>query len=616
MTDIMDTGVGKISNAAKQSYLDSIRSIDDREKLEISDAADDASEATAMVNQISPLRVFEHNIAHTSDGEHGNNLALSGYSDGGNDEAFDEHPNCKWYSDSLYRSSGNVSEHPISIRENHVRDFAEEIPERRGERRDDIAKEFVYRSEIHVSLDLCIGFRLYGGNDGFKKKYAEKGCLEPEPSQTSEPGKARSKVLFKSTGSGGIKSGSRSNGGGARRSGYIKKESSTCAHENTQGSGRILGDLLEISAKDTRFEFRLKKIPRRRYYAECNFEIDSPHQFVFLKIQDMLVSFTHRPGKKRKVLGRWRDHSVEIADPALTLTISSGYRKGVAFNEVKQELHILTMQLVPIRCYLDWYFIEFIRTAEKMWNDVEEGTGSNRNGAKLDTENSVGDEIKSDITFFLFRVYPIRAKIDLKCRKFNYRAFWEGEHAELINLLGVNVEALEVELQQVDLRKAVGVAETIQKCLTIWISDVYERQFYRVMSGTGYTRGLGKVGQGFQNLIFVPMSEYEKDGLNKNFLYSIKKSTTSLVHTIATEILHASHQLTMTIANFTKNMVSEGTDDRMDEGQQPRDIRESLGMAYGALERELGSTAETIVAVPIQQYEQTGMCSICTRDIL
>lgn len=142
------------------------------------------------------------------------------------------------------------------------------------------------------------------------------------------------------------------------------------------------------------------------------------------------------------------------------------------------------------------------------------------------------------------------------------------------------------------------------------MNDIYARQFHRVISGTSPLRGFAKVGDSLQNLIFIPMNEFHKDGFHKNFLYSLKKEFKEFCHTMTTEVLHAGHQLTMTIAHGIKDLVSEdgstSPTNRMDAVNQPNGIQESLGMAYNALEKELESTAETIVAVPIQQYERAG----------
>ena len=106
------------------------------------------------------------------------------------------------------------------------------------------------------------------------------------------------------------------------------------------------------------------------------------------------------------------------------------------------------------------------------------------------------------------------------------------------------------------------------------------------------------------------MSEFKKNGFNTNFMNSLKNSAGSFLHTVTTEALNASHQLTMILANGIKDLVSDDTSSSQQlsdtNTKQPQGIQESLGMAYGALERELGQTAETVVAVPIKQYERSG----------
>lgn len=210
--------------------------------------------------------------------------------------------------------------------------------------------------------------------------------------------------------------------------------------------------------------------------------------------------------------------------------------------------------------------------------------------------------------FFLFRIFSIRAKIDFRCGNFNINALRDGDYSQMLNVFPL--DGLEIDLQQIDLRRAVGVMGTINKSLEIWVNDMYERQLHRVISGTAPLRGLSKVGDGLQNLIYIPMAEFKKNGFDRNFLNSLTNSAGSFLYTVTTEALHASHQLTMIVANGIKDLVSDDISSTQRQNDtdtmQPQGIQESLGMAYGALERELGQTAETVVAVPIKQYERSG----------
>jgi len=166
-------------------------------------------------------------------------------------------------------------------------------------------------------------------------------------------------------------------------------------------------------------------------------------------------------------------------------------------------------------------------------------------------------------------------------------------------------------LEQIDLRRAIGLLETLQKASEIWVNNIHERQLHRVISGVAPLRGLSKVGSGLQNLIYIPVSEYQKHGFDDNFLRVLRQSASSFIHTVTTEALHASHQLTMFVANTLKDIVADESSGgslspTAKRAHQPEGVKESLSLAYGALQREIGTAAETIVAVPIRQYEKTG----------
>jgi len=376
-------------------------------------------------------------------------------------------------------------------------------------------------------------------------------------------------------------------------------------------SGRDDKDIFEFSAKNVLFEFRTlihkPKASTRNDKSEdkSDFELLPPHQFITLKIQDLLLSFTKKGNKKRKVIGRWKCLESDSVESVMTLTISTGYQKSSSLNHMK-ELDILILQMEPMRCYLDWYFIAFLK---QTFNHVTNYKSSSQN---QEVRQSESVSTREDHVFFLFRIFSIKTKIDFKCGNFNIEGLRQGDFSQLLNVFPL--DGLEIDLQQIDLRRASGFIPSIEKSLEIWVNDIYERQLHKVISGAAPLRGLSKLGDGLQNLIFIPISEYKKHGFDKNFLRVLKQSAASFIFTLTTEALHASHQLTMLVANSIKDLVSdessvknESTNKMIDgQQQQPHDVKESLNYAYGALKRELGSTHEMIVAVPVRQYEHSG----------
>jgi autophagy-related protein 2 len=262
------------------------------------------------------------------------------------------------------------------------------------------------------------------------------------------------------------------------------------------------------------------------------------------------------------------------------------------------------------RCYFDWYLLEFLKKTTAIYEVVDSARRSYRFVSPSETGAALAVTIPPHkAVFFLFRIYSVNAKIDFKCGNFMVDQLRRGDFTQMLNVFPI--EGLEISLQQIDLRRAVGWIETLQKSCEIWVNNIHERQLHRVISGVAPLRGLSKVGSGLQNLIYIPASEYHKHGFDDNFLRVLRQSTSNFIHTVTTEVLHASHQLTMFVANSIKDLVSDevsggATSPTARRSHQPEGIQESLSLAYGALQREIGTAAETIIAVPIRQYERTG----------
>lgn len=555
-----------VSTEARKSMPDCVKTNEDIEVHSGSEAmAVNSSACTeASFEEIPKEKVFEHNIMHPIEQRQYNDeqiLARSGYLYDGLDI---DDQTARWYTttEGIDRSGENIIPDGI-LREDHI-GGAKESEQRKI--------NTVSSPEIYISLKFSIRFQLYGGSDGLEPSFTKESKAAPSTrSSTGRP-------LF------------------------VDKTIKADAKEPRNKENRLDQDLLELSAKDLFFEFRLLRARHRRPVSEdlTTFELEMPHQFVSLRIQDLLLSFSKKCTKKKKVIGRWKGPHTDSAEPVMTLTMSTGYRRG----SQSQELHILTLMIVPIRCYLDWYLLDFIKTAASVSQKLDEA----RNNVTNPTTH-VEVSKKDKMVFFLFRIYSVHAKIDFKCGNFMIDKLRQGDFTQMLNIFPL--EGLEISLEQIDLRRAVGLLDTLQKASEIWVNNIHERQIHRVISGVSPLRGLSRVGNGLQNLICIPVNEYQKHGFDDNFLRIIRQSASNFIHTVATEALHASHQLTMFVANTIQDIVADESSSgavspTTKRAQQPEGIKDSLSLAYGALQREIGTVAETIVAVPIKQYEKAG----------
>jgi autophagy-related protein 2 len=187
----------------------------------------------------------------------------------------------------------------------------------------------------------------------------------------------------------------------------------------------------------------------------------------------------------------------------------------------------------------------------------------------------------------------------------------------------------------------------------MWTPDVKANQLADVISGVAPIRSLVNVGTGVADLLLLPIAQYKKD---KRLFRGVQKGTAAFMKTTAMETIklgarlatgtqvileHAEHVLgasglqegqpfgaTITTEAIPSPILSsrhplDGNDgdllldEPIDDAEdmdamisryaaQPEDVREGIQAAYKSLSKNLNAAAQTILAVPMEVYEQSG----------
>ena len=164
----------------------------------------------------------------------------------------------------------------------------------------------------------------------------------------------------------------------------------------------------------------------------------------------------------------------------------------------------------------------------------------------------------------------------------------------------------------------------------LWTPDVKATQLVDVISGVAPIRSVVNVGSGVADLVLLPIAQYKKDG---RVVRGVQKGATAFVKSTATEAIKMGARLatgtqvileqaegllggefdkTVTAETFgafddeLEGSLEEGLEPISKYSQQPADITEGVQTAYKSLRRNLGSAAQTILAVPMEVYERSG----------
>jgi autophagy-related protein 2 len=220
--------------------------------------------------------------------------------------------------------------------------------------------------------------------------------------------------------------------------------------------------------------------------------------------------------------------------------------------------------------------------------------------------------------------------------------FFHFDGAEMtlrhITLSGVSVNLSHCEMQLEHVLQITGWARLFEMLNDLWTPDVKATQLVDVISGVSPIRSMVNVGSGLADLVLLPIAQYKKDG---RIVRGVQKGTTAFVKSTAMEAIKLGTRLatgTQVILEQAEGVLGgqfkhpvtaralqsptlgdsivsvepggeqdEETSDLISKyAEQPLDIQEGVQSAYRSLRKNFQSAAHTILAVPMEVYEQSG----------
>lgn len=156
----------------------------------------------------------------------------------------------------------------------------------------------------------------------------------------------------------------------------------------------------------------------------------------------------------------------------------------------------------------------------------------------------------------------------------------------------------------------------------IWTPDVKANQLADVVSGIAPIRSVVNVGSGLADLVLLPLDSYRRD---KRVVRGLQKGLASFSKTTALESLRLGARLatgTQVVlekaeailgGRLDQNITAEALTEESTEfsplsryASQPETLQEGVKGAYRSMRSNLRTTAQTILAVPMEVYERSG----------
>ncbi|XP_034941345.1 autophagy-related protein 2 homolog B [Chelonus insularis] len=161
-----------------------------------------------------------------------------------------------------------------------------------------------------------------------------------------------------------------------------------------------------------------------------------------------------------------------------------------------------------------------------------------------------------------------------------------------------------------------GFDKLMAYMLAEWIQDIKKNQLPSLLGGVGPMHSLVQLFQGFRDLFWLPIEQYQKDGRIVRGLQRGANSFTTSTAMAALELTSRLVHVIQSTAETAYDMVSPGPSvRRKSKGQkgrrkrysQPLDIREGMANAYMLVKEGLGETANQLVRVASEEHEQKGV---------
>lgn len=398
--------------------------------------------------------------------------------------------------------------------------------------------------------------------------------------------------------------------------------------EKQAADSRAVKDFLEISMRTVRVVHYNYKLPHSdtdssSEHTEEKKELNYPRERIFFSVQDWLFSFGG-PEKslRKKVLGLWQNQERprDSSQPVLKVTML-GFRDSN--YSVSASEYRLKVSILPIRCFFSSELLDFIK--ELIGGILSSASHSVNCSSQGDNDIATAvegeeREVKPEGGIFFQHVVvtATQLKIDYQASYVNLKALREGDFLQLLNILPV--EGLEIELRNVRFKGIEGSAVG-RKLAEAWVQDIYSTQLHRLLSGAAPLKGLFHVGSDIHALLFLPRDRNQSKGFSRDIMRSITKQMHHLARTVVRESLDLSHKMTRflatTIADLASSEASEGIEPSSEERasqrhhgdsfrNQPRSFTEGIQRAYSVVRQEVSEVADTVIAVPVRQYERLG----------
>jgi len=327
--------------------------------------------------------------------------------------------------------------------------------------------------------------------------------------------------------------------------------------------------------------------------------------YLDLSISDFYIAEAISNDDPIKLMGEWMnesEHPRDDSDGMIMLQIVTKHPslRVSADGKLMSDESRATLELLPLRCYLNQKALRFIRNFFAGNPRPDEDRGDVGDEAMEDCDAMDEDEL-INIFFNTFKVRPCKLKVDYIPEKMDIESLRDGNYSEILNLFPL--EDMILNLAAVENYDLSGWGSVFSELTGKWIEDICSTQAHKFFTRAAPVQLLSTLGNEVADLAMVIIVPEDNASA---YLKNIVGGTTSFASKVAVEAISTSAKLTKFAANQLTNKALARSPLPSRPRNVPRNAGDTATHAVESLMRGLREANHNICVIPLREYKQGG----------
>jgi autophagy-related protein 2 len=275
-------------------------------------------------------------------------------------------------------------------------------------------------------------------------------------------------------------------------------------------------------------------------------------------------------------------------------------------GQVANDESDVALKVLPLRCVIDQRAVAFVRA---FFNSDDSRI---KQPLPVQTLPPYLHAIPPP-RFTMFRVRPLKLKVDYRPQKLDTKALRNGDVVELINLSPL--DGMVLTLQGVNVVNEIGFPAAISLLVRRWVEDICSTQLHKFVTKSRALEPITEVSHAATDIVVLPWEAFRNGesiqkalragtrSFSKAVIFEMLNTTSRMADFVGTNV----SRIASTTAKTSNHSHRTGGNLLPDRPRSiPRNIIDAGPHAVESLSRGIQEANYTIVIVPYREYHRTG----------